>query len=248
MTGDTAQQLELIINMLKAQSITIEETKANLAAYQAKVTVLETKVTTLEFTVDALSADVLSLKEQLNVKNQEGKLNNARLFGVPHCDEETKATDGGDAFKKLVYDRFLKPCLNAARANGDIPTVPHAANVISKLYRLGKPAAAGAKPPPLIIVFSNHNLRNAVFRNKKACFPTPSDAEKDSGVKRYVMVEDLTSPTYSLLKALQDHTGVAKAWTIEGRIRFARADKPNSVVKVKSVFEHVEKIVHDSAA
>ena len=73
--SDTAQQLELIINMLKAQSITIEETKANLAAYQAKVTVLEAKVTTLEFTVDDLSADVLSLKEQLNTKNQEGKLN-----------------------------------------------------------------------------------------------------------------------------------------------------------------------------
>ena len=232
--------------MLKAQSITIEETKVNLAAYQAKVTVLETKVSTLEFTVDALSADVLSLKEQLNAKNQEGKLNNARFFGIPHCDEETKATDGGEAFKKLVYDRFLKPCLNAARANGDIPTVPHAANVITKIYRLGKPAAPGARPPPLIVVFANHDLRNAVFRNKKTCFPIPSDAEKATGVKRYVMVEDLTSPTYSLLKALQDHSGVAKAWSIEGRIRFSRTDKPNVVVKVKSVYEHVEKIVRDS--
>ena len=246
--SDTAQQLELIINMLKAQSITIEETKANLAAYQAKVTVLEAKVTTLEFTVDDLSADVLSLKEQLNTKNQEGKLNNARLFGMPHYDEETKAADGGEAFKKLVYDRFHKPCLNAARASGDIPTVPHAANVISKLYRLGKPAAPGARPPPLIIVFANHDLRNAVFRNRKTCFPTPTDAEKDTGVKRYVMVEDLTSPTYSLLKALQDHTGVAKAWTIEGRIRFARADKPDTVVKVKFVYEHVDKIVRDLMA
>ena len=246
--SETSQQLELIINMFKAQSASIEETKANLAAYQAKVTVLETKVTTLEFTVDALSADVLFLKEQISMKNQEGKLNNARLFGIPHCDEETKATDGGDAFKKLIYDRYIKPCLNAARANGDNPTVPHAANVISKMYRLGKTAAPGAKPPPLIIVFSTHDLCNAVFRNKKTCFPSPSAAEADNGVKRYLMVEDLTSPTYSLLKALQDHSGVAKAWTIEGRIRFARADKPNSVVKVKSVFEHVEKIVHDSAA
>ena len=246
--SDTAQQLELIINMLKAQSVTIEETKANLAAYQAKVTVLEAKVTTLEFTVDALTTEVQAVKEQLNVRNQEGKLNNARLFGIPHCDEETKATDGGEAFKKLVYDRFIKPCLNAARANGDIPTVPHVANVIAKLYRLGKPAAPGARPPPLIIVFVNHDLRNAVFRNKKTCFPSPSDAEKNTGVKRYVMVEDLTSPTYNLLKALQDHTGVAKAWTIEGRIRFARTDKPNMVVKVKSVYEHVEKIVRDSAA
>ena len=107
--SETSQQLELIINMLKAQSASIEECKANLAAYQAKVTVLETKVTTLEFTMDALSADVLFLKEQINIKNQEGKLNNARLFGIPHCDEETKATDGGDAFKKLIYDRYLKP-------------------------------------------------------------------------------------------------------------------------------------------
>ena len=130
----TAQQLDLIINMLKDQSTAINDTKALLAASQAKVSVLETKVSTLEFTVDALSADVTSLKEQLNVKNQEGKLNNARLFGIPLSDEETTATDGGEAFKKIVYDRFIKPCLNAARANGDIPTVPHAANVISKIY------------------------------------------------------------------------------------------------------------------
>ena len=134
--SETAQQLELIINMLKAQSASIEETKVNLAAYQAKVTVLESKVTTLEFAVDALTADNLFLKEQMNTKNQEGKLNNARMFGIPHCDEETKATDGGEAFRKLVYDRFLRPCLNAAKANGDIPTVPHAANVISKALKV----------------------------------------------------------------------------------------------------------------
>ena len=220
--------------MLKDQSALINETKALLADSQAKVSVLETKVTTLELTVDALSADVLSLKEQLNTRNQEGKLNNARLFGIPYTDEETKSTDGGEAFKKLIYDRFVKPCLNAARANGDIPTVPHAANT------------PGSRPCLLLLSFANHDLRNAVFRNKKACFPTPSDAEKTNGVKRYVMVEDLTSPTYSLLKELQDHSGVAKAWTIEGRIRFARADKPNEIVKVKSVFTHIEKLISDS--
>ena len=240
----TAQQLDLIINMLKDQSTAINDTKALLAASQAKVSVLETKVATLEFTVDALSADVTSLKEQLNVKNQEGKLNNARLFGIPLSDEETTATDGGEAFKKIVYDRFIKPCLNAARANGDIPTVPHAANVISKIYRLGKPS--GTRPPPLLISFANHDLRNAVFRNKKTCFPSPSDVEKTNGVKRYVMVEDLTSPTYKLLKELQDHTAVAKAWTIEGRIRFSRVDKPDEVVKVKSIFNHVEQIINNS--
>ena len=243
---ETATQLELIISMLKDQSTLINETKALLAESQAKVAVLETKVATLELTVDALNADVVSLKEQLNFRNQEGKLNNARIFGVPYSDEETKATDGGESFKKLVYDRYIKPCLNAARANGDIPTVPHAVNTIAKLYRLGKPGAPGTRPPPLLLSFANHDLRNAVFRNKKACFPSPSDAEKEAGVKRYVMVEDLTSPTYSLLKELQDHSGVAKAWTIEGRIRFTRVDKPNEIIKIKSVFTHIEKIIRDS--
>ena len=60
------------------------------------------------------------------------------------------------------------------------------------------------------------------------------------------MVEDLTSPTYSLLKELQDHSGVAKAWTIEGRIRFTRVDKPDVVVKVKSVYSPVGKIISES--
>ena len=57
------------------------------------------------------------------------------------------------------------------------------------------------------------------------------------------MVEDLTSPTYSLLKAMKDHPDVSKAYTIEGRIRYSKVDKPDFILKVKSVFEPIEKIL-----
>ena len=241
MSDDTKQQLDLIINMLKEQSTAINETRALLAASQAKVDVLETKVAILETTVSSMEVDILSLKEQLNNKNQEGKLLSARLFGIPVTDEETKSTDGGESFRKQIYDRYVKPCLNAARSNGDISSVPQAHNVITKCFRLGKPT--GTRPPPLLVTFSSYELRTAVFRYKRDSFPVPSEAEKINGTKRYVMVEDLTSPTYSLLKALKDHPDVQKAYTIEGRIRFSKVAKPDFILKVKSVFEPIEKIL-----
>ena len=185
--------------------------------------------------------DILALKDQLNIKNQEGKLLSARLFSIPVTDEETKTTDGGDSFKKQIYDRFIKPCLSAARANGDIPTVPQVHNVIAKCFRLGKPS--GTRPPPLLVSFTSYELRSAIFRYKRDSFPTPSDIEKTNGTKRYVMVEDLTPPTYSLLKAMKDHPDVSKAYTIEGRIRYSKVDKPDFILKVKSVFEPIEKIL-----
>ena len=243
MSDDTKQQLDLIINMLKEQSAAINETRALLAASQAKVDVLETKVAILESTVSSMEVDILSLKEQLNARNQEGKLLSVRFFGVPVTDEETKSTDGGDSFRKQIYDRYLKPCLSAARANGDIPTVPQAHNVIAKCFRLGKPTPSGTRPPPLLVTFTSYELRSAIFRYKRDSFPIPSEAEKINGTKRYVMVEDLTSPTYSLLKAMKDHPDVSKAYTIEGRIRYSKVDKPDFILKVKSVFEPIEKIL-----
>ena len=86
-------------------------------------------------------------------------------------------------------------------------------------------------------------IRSAIFRYKRDSFPIPSEAEKINGTKRYVMVEDLTSPTYSLLKAMKDHPDVSKAYTIEGRIRYSKVDKPDFILKVKSVFEPIEKIL-----
>jgi hypothetical protein len=89
---------------------------------------------------------------------------------------------------------------------------------------------------------ASKNLRLAVLRNKRSNMPSPSDSERSEFVKRFSIVEDLTAPTYKMLRMLQDREDVAKVWTNEGRIRLTLSSQPDSVIKVKSVFQPIEKI------
>ena len=58
-------------------------------------------------------------------------------------------------------------------------------------------------------IFARESCDTA-FLNSASNFAVPDwklfvfEAKKINGTKRYVMVEDLTSPTYSLLKAMKD--------------------------------------------
>ena len=245
MTSDvsTQKQLDQILAMLTQQSCTLNETKTLLEANMAKVSQLEHKVLALETKVVSMDKDIMSLKDQLNVKNQDSKLLNVRFFGIPVTQEESKATDGGEAFKKQLYDKFIQPSLNTAKAKGEISSVPHASTSITNFYRVGLPVA-GARPPPLVVSFNNKDIRMAVFRHKRNHFPKPTEQECAVGTKRYVMVEDLTPPTYKLLKDLQQHKSVAKAWTIEGRIRFTLSSNPEFVHKVKLAFFTSDQVVN----
>jgi hypothetical protein len=236
------EQLTLVISMLKEQSELLNDTRKMLADSQAKVLGLESTVTTLERKVTVLESELLAVKEVSNNREQAAKLSSVRLHGFPVTDEEIAATDGGKALCNRVYDRILKPILTAARAKGDIASVPHCANAIEECFRVGRPSKSG-RPAPLIIKFASKNLRIAVLRNKKNNTPSPLEHERSEFVKRFAIVEDLTTPTYKLLKQLQDLDSVAKVWTVEGRIRMTLTDNPDAIIKVKSVFQPIEKII-----
>jgi hypothetical protein len=236
------EQLNLVISMLKEQSNLLSDTRSMLADSQAKVLALESKVGALEHKVVTLEGDLLSLKEVSNNREQATKLCSVRVHGFPVTDEELAATDGGKTLGSKVYERIIKPILTAARAKGDISSVPHCANAIEDCFRVGRPTKTG-KPVPLIIKFANKNVRLAVLRNKRANTPTPADTERSEFVKRFSIVEDLTSPTYKLLRLLQDREDVSKVWTVEGRVRFTLSSNPNNIIKVKSVFQPIEKIL-----
>ena len=62
-------------------------------------------------------------------------------------------------------------------------------------------------------------IRLAFLRNKRASLPAPSAAEIQAGVKRYSVVEDLTSTTYKKMRELADSLEVDKVWSIDGRLR-----------------------------
>jgi hypothetical protein len=205
-----------------------------LADSQAKVSKLETKVATLE-------KEVKRLKETSNDREQAAKSRTVRLFGYATSDEETRTTDSGKSFNNKLYDCIIKPCLNAAKTNGDIQSTPQFSTAVEKIYRAGKSANPG-RPAPIIITFTSETYRLAVLRNKKSALPAPSTSERDAGIRRYLVVEDLTPANYTMLKSLQQREEVDKAWTIEGKIPYTM--RGNSTVrKVKSVFDSVENIL-----
>jgi hypothetical protein len=184
----------------------------------------------------------MALKEAANSREQQLKLCTVRIHGLPVTDEELAATDDGKTLAAKVYDRILKPILNAAKAKGDISSVPHCANAIEECYRAGRPTKTG-KPVPIVVKVANRHLRLAIFRNKRLNTPQPLDAEKNDHIKRFSVVEDLTGPTFKLLKLLQGSDSVARAWTVEGNIRFTLNNSPDKIVKVKSVYSPIEAIL-----
>ncbi len=98
-------------------------------------------------------------------------------------------------------------------------------------------------PPPIIIKLCSKQLRLAILKNKKTSIPAPTTLERNAGIKRFVLVEDLTPPTYKKLTELLGDDRVEKAWSVEGRLRFVLMGNDKGVKKVKSVFDSVDQIV-----
>jgi hypothetical protein len=122
-----------VLALLHSQGSDIADTKKMLAESQAKEAQLESKVLSLE-------KEVKKLKESSNDDDQAAKSRSVRLFGYSTLEEETRRTDGGKAFQNKLYDRIIKLCLNAAKANGDISSTPQFSTAIDKIYRMGKSA------------------------------------------------------------------------------------------------------------
>jgi hypothetical protein len=226
------EQLTEILGLLRSQGAEISETKKMLTESQAKVTQLENRVVTLE-------REVKGLKEAANDRDQADKGRTVRLFGYPVTEEET-SSDGGKSFQSKLYDRVLKPCLNNAKSNGDLQTVPQFSTAIDKMYRAGKSSAD--RPAPVIIKFTSEVFRTAVLRHKKASLPAPTPQERAAGTRRFVVVEDLTPANYRMLKQLQGRDEVSRVWSIDGKLRFVLKDN-DKIFKVKSVFDPVETII-----
>ena len=182
-------------------------------------------------------AELRSVKHSLNLREQQLKSTQVRVFNFPvAADEET-------SLSPRIYDRILKPLLAAAKAAGDLGSVPQVQNVVESCYRIlyKEEPAAGQPPPPIIIRFVNKQLKIAVLKQRRHAMPTPSEGEQKKGIKRFVIVEDLTPPAHKLLKALQDDERTDTVWSVNGQIHYSLPGK-TGYKKVRSVFDHIDQI------
>jgi len=226
-TLSSDQKLDFIINEMAK----LRETTAEIATLVTRVTTLETKVTAQDAAIASLTAEVKYLKESFNDREQFFRMDTLRIFNVPGSNNET-------GLSAKVYDTLLKPILAAARANGDLPTLPQVGNTISEIFRAGRFAQGANKPPPPIIVkFCSSNIRMAILRNKRNNTPPP-----EVGNKRITIVEDLTPPNHKKMRDLLADERVEKVWTLSGSIWFS-TKKDKKAIKVKSPYESNDSII-----
>jgi hypothetical protein len=73
--------------------------------------------------------------------------------------------------------------------------------------------------------------------------PTPSEEEKAAGAKKFLIADDLTTPTYRKLQELLQHDQVAKAWTMSGCIWYVLVGENQPAKRVKSVFDDISSYI-----
>jgi hypothetical protein len=99
------------------------------------------------------------------------------------------------------------------------------------------------RPSPIIIKLCNRKLRLTILKNKRLSIPAPTDVERGNGIKKFIVVEDLTVPTFKKLSDLLADDRVDKAWSTEGRLRCVLMGDDKGVKKVKSVFDTTDDIL-----
>ena len=211
----------------------ISNNRVELLAKLEEVQLLRTELTVVKNQAAAQGAEILELKTKVNEFEQSSKSKSIRVFGIIVPKEEEEALGANRAAIKRVYDKVIKPILLVAKAKNMIDTVPQLNNCVAEGYRAGLPPKAGKSgpPPPCVIKFVSKDIRDVILKLKKDNTPPPCQEEKAAGVKRVVVVEDLTPSTHRKLKELVAQQEFEKVWTINGYIRFTLTGDPDKIVR-----------------
>ena len=193
-----------------------QKSQAKLKQLVTLVQILETKVAEQDCIIAYLQGKVRFLKERDNFREQQTRSNTLRLFNFPGSNDETNLTG-------KVYEELLKPILAAAKAQGDITTLPQVNNTLdaapTSLHRQS---------------FSNSPLQpsDSPSSTLEAQHSSPLDNSK-----RMVLTEDLTQPTHHNMRDLLDDNRVAKVWSLNGSLWHCHP------MHVKSIYDSKDKIL-----
>jgi hypothetical protein len=238
-TGSTIDQK---LDVLMASMATLLKGQETITHLVTKVNTIEAKVNSHDGDIAGLKKEICLLKESVNTSDLEARSCAIRIFNYPMIEGETLLSN-------KIYDRIVKPILQAAKEDGEIPTVPTVHNVIEAAFRVGRPTfhpdGKPKAPPPVLVRFVNKRLRLATLIYKKHAPPT-NDSERALGCRRFVLVEDLSPATYKKLREVSGDDRVERAWTAGGQIRFVLKGEDKSIRLVKSPFDSVDHIVFSS--
>jgi len=222
-----------------------DELKKSLDLSLKRIDELEAQAAVLTGRLDEQEETILQLRNSLNTREQKEKLNAIRVNNFPVMEDEVShTTEGAAALASKVFNRVLKPVLEAAITNGALDALPAPSRVISKIYRAGRSVVTTSanRPPPLVITFADPVVRMAILRFKRNNIPAPNTSEKSVGTKKFIISEDLTTANYHLLWEIQGRDEVEKAWTAGGVIHFVKTGD-SAVKKARDVFLPIDQIL-----
>jgi len=242
------QKLDLILEKLKKLDTLeskIDDFGAKLDRIKVTVNVHTEEIANIKKQMDDYKADtdkqIITLKSSFNQREQQARACTIRVFNIPYVPGES--LDNYKSLSTRVYDKILRPLLAVAKSAGHLGSVPQAQNTIEACYRVfyQQEPDPSKPPPPVVVRLTSKPLKIAILRNRRS-MPTPTDAEKEAGIRRFIVVEDLTPPTHKLLKDLQEDPRTEKVWTINGQIQYTTTGS-TVVKKVKCVFDPISAIL-----
>lgn len=183
-------------------------------------------------------AETKTLKTAFNNREQQLRATTIRVFNMPTMLGES--VDNYKALTSRVYDRLIRPAMVAAKAAGDLGVTPQQATIIEACYRVfqQREPEPGTPPAPVVVRLSTRHFKFLVMKYRKAA-AAPSEADREAGGKRLIVVEDLTPPTHRLLKDLQADERVEKVWSVNGQIHYTLPGV-SGFKKVKNVFDPID--------
>ncbi len=241
------------VKNLDAMERKIDDLSTRLDSISTTVTSLQSTVDTHTSDIAQLRSEIKTLKTSQQVREQRLRASTIRLFNYPYFAGES--LDNFKALTAKVYDRVIRPTLVAAKSAGDVGSVQQQQNVVESCFRVyprghsgaaGDAANDGATGPstpsgPIIIRLSNTAIKSTIMKHRKS-IPPPSDGERRDGVRRFVLVEDLTPEAYGLLKALQQDTRTEKVWSSHGQLFYTVPGVPG-YKRVRNIFDSIDTIL-----
>ncbi len=221
------------------------ELNSTVTKLQASVTQHSNDIEEIRAELASYKAEVRTLKTAHNSREQRLRASTVRLFNFPVAIGES--VDNYKPLAAKVYDRIIKPTLQAARAAGDIGSTPQQQNAIEACFRIAHrdPAVGSSSSPPpsppIVIRLSSTAIKASVMKFRRS-IPPPSEGEKNMGFRKFTLVEDLTPEAHSLLKALQGDSHTDKVWSMNGVIHFSLPGV-TGFKKVRNIFDSVDTIL-----
>ena len=196
----------------------IKETLDNV---QKQITQRDEKIKELEETVELLKINELNNTQKLDNLEQELKLKNLIIHGLPSREEQETP--------EIVVDS-LKKHLNIDIKETDI----------EESFRLGKPDNTSSHRP-VLIKFTNKTVRNLIYKTKSKL--------KDSK-KRIYINEDFTKKNSALFRKtrqLKKEGKIANTWTKNGIVFYIHYDQESpETIRNESDLNMIKECVSDT--